>query len=388
MNEKDVIYDYCTGCGLCHSVGKVSFTYREDGFPYPNRDDIDVELCKTICPVYENGNTSDSLWGEYIEVLNGWATDESIRHYASSGGMLTSVCIWMLNSGFVDGIIQTVASESSVYGTQTVISRTEADVKKSMGSRYSISSPLMEVFQLMEKGERYAFVGKPCDVAALRSYCNSNSDANGQIRCFLSFFCAGMPSIEAQKKLLSELGCKESECATLRYRGDGWPGFTTAQLKSGIDLKMPYSKSWGEILGRDIRSCCRFCNDGIGLAADISCGDAWYVNNENKPIFSENNGRNVIFARTKTGIDVLHNCIKSGEVICEPTDVNLLRHIQKYQYERRATMIAKVMALALAQRNLPRYSIKRMVRLAKEVSVRRQLSIFKGILIRCKKGII
>ena len=48
----------------------------------------------------------------------------------------------------------------------------------------------------------------------------------------MSFFCAGLPSIDAQKKLLEEMGCN-SRVVSLRYRGNGWPGYATANLENG-----------------------------------------------------------------------------------------------------------------------------------------------------------
>ena len=60
-----------------------------------------------------------------------------------------------------------------------------------MGSRYSISSPLANIKELIKDGEKYAFIGKPCDVLALRNYSKINSDMDKAIIFYLSFFLRG-----------------------------------------------------------------------------------------------------------------------------------------------------------------------------------------------------
>lgn len=69
--------------------------------------------------------------------------------------------------------------------------------------------------------EKYAFVGKPCDVQSFKLYLVEDEELSEKIVLTLSFYCAGIPSVEAQKELLSHLGCNsEKECKRLDYRGN------------------------------------------------------------------------------------------------------------------------------------------------------------------------
>lgn len=103
----------------------------------------------------------------------------------------------------------------------------------------------------------------------------------------------------------------------------------------------------GSILGRDIMKMCRFCLDDIGEAADISCGDEWHLTPEKKPDFGESDGKNVIFARTEKGKELLDEIANDGKVCIAPAPVENLKFIQTYQWDRRATMIDKVLAMRL-----------------------------------------
>ena len=238
----------------------------------------------------------------------------------------------------------------------------------------------------LHQGKHYAFVGKPCDVAALRSYTEMYSELKESIKYMFSFFCAGMPSTAAQHQLLSSLGVNEDDCSGLNYRGNGWPGYATARCKDGSVRQMTYDESWGKILGRDVRRICRFCFDGIGLSADISCGDAWYKGKDNKPDFRENNGRNVVFLRTKSGQEVFEECLNSGEITGGKHMEDELQFIQKYQFDRRNTMISRIAALRICRKPYPLYSFANMKELAKNASLRLHLSILKGTIQRCRTG--
>ena len=386
MNRINRYKVFCTGCGLCSDVKNVDFYIDEKGFPYPEIQENDLTFCDKVCPASGKTINSSEVWGEKEKIYWGWSTSFLIRHNASSGGILTSLCIWMLKSKIVDGIIQVRSSEKCLYETETIVSRTEEEVLKCMGSRYSISSPLKNISNLLIEGEKYVFIGKPCDVASLRKYLKINNDMKNSIPYLFSFFCAGEPSNDAQKKLIKELGCAQKQCKNLRYRGDGWPGNATIETYDGNKYSMSYEKSWGNILGRDIRYSCKFCMDGIGLSADISCGDAWYLDKNHKPDFSETDGRNVIFARSEKGKELLNAISEAKEIELEEANEKELRYMQKFQYERRTTMLSKIIAMKFFRKVTPKYKLRTMLKLAKNSTLRVHISIFKGTIKRCIAG--
>lgn len=388
----DCFKEYCTGCGLCSSIHNVYFTKDNKNFPVPNISSGDIQLLEQVCPC--GGRASErfgGIWGNSLSTFYAWSKDKDIRDSASSGGVLTSLCCYLLHRNLVDGIIQTRKSETVPYETMTLISRTEDDVKKCMGSRYSISSPLQRIKQLIEPNEKYAFVGKPCDVSALRMYMEMDKELATHIAYVFSFFCAGMPSESAQIKLLEKLGCSvPNDCIDLQYRGNGWPGYATAKKKDGTKNQITYNESWGKILGRDVRKCCRFCFDGIGELADVSCGDAWYLTKDNKPDFSEHDGRNVVFARTQIGADIIQEAANDGYLIMDRVDVkNIfddLKLIQTYQYERRAGLGSMISAMKICFRNSPAYNKQKLDEYKHELSLKKRLKRFLGTVKRIQQG--
>lgn len=389
----DLIKEYCTGCGLCKSACSVEFTTDSKGFQVPKIEKPEqIDFCKSACMSLgepSNHFSGNDVWGKFENVFLGWSCDKDVRREASSGGVLTSLCGYLLEEKIVDGIIQTVQDEKIPYNTKTVISKTPDDVKRCMGSRYSASAPLAQILDVLNEGGKYAFVGKPCDVAILRIYLSKHLEFAGEVRYFLSFFCAGQPSVNAQLKLLKQLGCEKVEdCKALQYRGNGWPGFATALKYDGTSQRMSYNDSWGKILGRDVRKCCRLCLDGIGELADIACGDAWYISNDGKPSFLEGEGRNVIFARTKTGSTLLQDAMKGNYITLNiySNYSEELKKIQKYQYDRRVTMKSMLTAMKLMGKKVPHYNKEVLKELSKNATLNQKVKRFVGTIKRIKQG--
>lgn len=361
MNSIKYTTEFCTACGLCHSVNNIRFNNDNKGFPTPLLKNIDGYY-DNVCPVnyYSRDKVDFKLWGEYKEVYAGYSNDSEIRHRASSGGALTELSIYLLENGIVDGIIHTGVSHSSPIETQTVCSTTKEEVISHCGSRYSISAPFINLKKIVQKNKKYAFVGKPCDVAALIRYIGIDTVLKEQIVLTMSFFCAGMPSMNANKALLEKMGCNLENCKEIKYRGDGWPGYTTAEDKQGKKHQIEYSIAWGDYLGRDVKKICRYCMDGIGELADIVCADLWYLKENYKPDFSEHEGRNIIFCRTELGKEVLQATVKNGNLTVEDYSVEMdhFHCVQPYQFERRTTMKYRLLALRLFGRFVPKYNKK------------------------------
>lgn len=381
----NIYQDYCTGCGLCIQECKAGVLMKK-GFLIPELKMEDSEFCKKICPVAGSNASAEGNWGRYRAIYTGFAADRGIRKKASSGGVITALCMFLLKSELVDGIIHTGKDREKPWRTCTVCSTTQDEVISHAGSRYTQSMTFVNIQSLMQDGKKYAVVGKPCDIVALKNYMEIHSEIREKVYCTISFFCAGQPSEKANIRLIEAMGCSLEKCKDLQYRGNGWPGSATAIDNMGNAFRMSYADSWGGILGRDIRKACRFCMNGTGEPADISCGDAWILGTDGKPDFSERDGINVILARSEVGEHLLDAaCAADAIKLCSNRNIiNELPIIQRYQYERKATMVSKVLAMKLMLRKTPAYRMITLFNIGKQsdVTLKRQFKIFAGSLKR------
>lgn len=389
--ERTCFAKYCTGCGLCEALGQSDLSINGKGFSYPTN--YNLSLLQSVCPASGKQFSwmdTKNIWGRYKKIYIGWSNCDITRNLGSSGGILTEIAKYLLNEKLVDGIIQTREDDKNPTRTVTVISRSAEEVSKCMGSRYSISHPL-SVINKLKKNESYALIAKPCDIVSMRNYMAKNPAYKNRIKYMFAFFCAGLPSQEAQQNLLNKLGFSPTttdKCVSLRYRGNGWPGYTTAIDNTGKEYQMTYSESWGKILGRDLMLMCRFCMDGIGEAADISCGDAWFIGDDGFPDFSEHDGRNVVFCRTTKGKRLFDELITNGLIHAENYN-NFSEDLAKIQYaqkERRETMLAKVLALKLLCKKTPHYPLSYLYKYYKGSNVKKSYQVFKGTIKRVLQG--
>ncbi len=356
----------CAGCGGCALVApdKVRMEMTSPGYLRPRQvapitSEQDATIAQ-ICPglgqtVVAKGRTDDILWGPYKRMESGHSTDVELRFTASSGGGLSALLIYLLETGAVDAVIQTGADPDVPVANTTVISRTREEVLAAAGSRYGPSAPLADLSELLDTDLRYVFVGKPCDVAALRALQERDTRIQARIPVMFSFFCAGVPSQAGAEKVIEQLGFTLAEIKAFRYRGYGWPGRTTATLHDGREVSMTYHESWGAVLSAHTQLRCKICADGTGKAADIVFADAWESDEKGYPIFEENDGTSLIVARTDLGVDLLIAAKAAAQLSAQAFDVASLRAIQPGQLRRRQVLVARLAGLRITARPIPRY---------------------------------
>ena len=392
MINKEIEINKCVGCGLCEAVFKNNAEIRinNEGFYRPYfKDKYDIRLLDNICPLNSKGeNYSHHIWGKYEGVFLGNSNDVLIRTLGSSGGIITQSLVYLLDNKIVDAVIHIGASKDNPLENVTYVNNSTKQVIENAGSRYSPSSPLTQIDKYLKLDMKYAFVGKPCDVRALRNYAKISKLVNEKILFVFSFFCMGTPSYLGTHRLVNELGCSKENVADLRYRGNGWPGSATVVDNKGNSSSMSYSKSWGIVTGGFLQPYCRWCADGVGEFADIACGDAWYLDVNMKPTFDEADGRNVIFARNLKGQELLNNMNAAGviEIKDFSSDIKLLKYMNYSQHHRKSTMLGKIIGLKLLGKEAPSYKLSDLRAWSKETKKYKNIRSLIGTVMRGLKG--
>lgn len=362
-------FDLCAGCGLCEGVlgsRRVEVKLNGDGFLRPVLHDKltreEATLLSSVCPGLDvrhpdSPELYDPVWGPVHSIHTAAAADKEVRQRGSSGGVLSAIQIHLLESGQVDFVVSTSAAPDNPLATEMNICRTREDVMRGAGSRYAPSAPLKHISRLLDAPGRFAFVGKPCDVAALRRLARHDPRVSRKITCLLSFMCAGIPSQLGSQRILEEMGTHGDELASFRYRGDGWPGLTKATLKDGSTRTMSYEESWGNILSHYVQWRCKLCPDGTGEFADVTCADAWHLTSDGKPDFSEQEGESFAMIRNHQGNRLFQECVASGALLLLGTsDPRQLQSVQFHQSYRRRTLISRYLAMALLFKRFPAFN--------------------------------
>ena len=285
-------------------------------------------------------------WGPWRGVWTGYATDEAVRFEGSSGGAISAILIHALTSGFVDRVLHIKADPDKPTGNITVCSTTPQEILAGAGSRYTASSPLSGIDEALAMGGRMAFVGKPCDVSALRRLALADPRVDLHVPLMLSFFCGGMPSHDGVHRILKAMDVPFEAVAAFRFRGQGWPGTTAAATRDGRVAKMSYADSWGGHLSKEVQFRCKICPDAVGGAADIACADAWYGGESGYPSFEEQDGRSLIVVRSPAGAEMFQRAVDGGVLKAEPLEIDEIDLMQPSQARRKRLVRARVGALS------------------------------------------
>jgi len=340
--DKIIKRQFCIGCGLCASVlgsDKCKMELGKDGFYLPTvQSDIsknESQLISQLCPgIHIEGHKQSGVWGSMKSIEESWSSDPTIRHKAASGGVVTSIALYLLESHTVDAVLQVGVKDGSYLHNELKISRTREDIISNAQSRYAPALVFNDINKILDSSnEKFAFVGKPCDIAAMKNLLSEFSKYNDRIKAFVSIFCAGMPSYNASI-MTWQMSGKTDEPISLKYRGDGWPGNFCAKWKDGTDFQLSYNDSWGKVLGRQLGFRCKICPDGIGMLADVAVGDSWTTKN-GYPDFTEREGRSFVMVRTSNGKGIMEQAEKNGYIVRNSLDINKIVEMQSYQYNRR-----------------------------------------------------
>lgn len=362
--EEIVSWRLCLGCGACAYAcgrGKVRLAdIIQDGIrPVVESGCDGCGDCVEVCPGLATSHgswPSDALrglrkgWGPVLDVWEGHAADPEIRFAGSSGGAATALALYCMERLGMHGALHSAAALDEPWRNRTVFSRTREDLLSRSGSRYSPASPCEGLGTIEEAPSPSVFIGKPCDVAALRKAGAKRPALKSNTGLALSIFCAGTPSTMGTIDLLKKFNISATELSTLRYRGMGWPGMWSAALKRGGEVKLKYIEAWGFLQKyRPLR--CYLCPDGTGEFADISCGDPWYrESGDREP------GLSMVLARTGLGRKIISSAVEAGYLKLWKIDPALLGKSQANLLAKRSAIWGRLAAMRVFGIPVPRLS--------------------------------
>ena len=392
--EKVVADQLCVGCGMCagmFATPAATMQMNTHGFLRPvvvrQLNQTEAGLFEKVCPGRsikhpERDASFHTLWGPIKTSATGFAMDDEVRFKGSSGGALSARAIHLLDSGAVQGVVHIAPSDTAPFDNVVQISTSKADVLKAAGSRYAPASPLTLVNDCMQKEGMYAFIGKPCDVAALRALGREQPAVAQKFPYLLSFMCAGTPSLIGTEAVVREMGFEPRDVVKFRYRGNGWPGMARADTASGQSAEMDYDASWGNVLNRHLQFRCKICPDGTGEFADVACADAWHGDEKGYPTFVESAGRSLILGRTQRGADLLASASAALALATEPLDAKDIERMQPYQATRKMALQARIFGMCLGLMTTPTYTNLGLSTAARMMSLRIQAKNFLGTWLR------
>lgn len=369
--------DNCSGCGGCALVSaRVSMAIDESSYARPSlssgtrgrQDNAETNLFNRICPGVRlsapspDGAVEHPTFGRFVSAWRAWAIDPEIRHRGSSGGVLTALSIWLVESGKTESVVGSSSDPARPTRTVPVRIMTRDEALQASGSRYG---PVSNLTSYVPDAAQNALVGKPCEVSAAQQFHDAVGTPASERPISLAFFCAGVPTQAATDQLVESLGADIADVVKMKYRGEGWPGEFKVELRDGSTRGISYEESWGQHLGKQLQWRCKLCPDGTGAHADIAVGDYWDADENGFPLFGEQDGVSVAIARNQRGHALLEEAARAGVIALEPLDLDLVANVQPLQVKRKRFLLGRLAGRLLSFRRIPRYRGYHLAQLAK-----------------------
>jgi coenzyme F420 hydrogenase subunit beta len=390
----------CIGCGLCRSIAgpdQVELVMTPEGRerPVARRELGERALAKinAVCPgtriggpdpaVQTDDAGSDTIWGRAARLSIGYASDPAVRFRGSTGGVLTALGQFLLTSGRVKFILHVAASRSAPMRSERRLSFDSASVLEGAGSRYGPAAPLMDFCEILERGEPFALIAKPCDITAARSFARIDHRVERQMRYALTLVCGGASDLAKSEEVLERFGVSEEELALFRYRGFGNPGPTRLETKDGRAFELTYQQLWEDEAKWMIQPRCKICADAIGQGADIAASDVWPGGGPT----GEDDGFNGIIVRTRRGLELYEAAVAAGVLTIERSasfaDFDLF---QPHQLRKRRAVWARLKGMEIAGKPVPQVTDLGLENCARQNSLAENLSEARGARERAKRG--
>jgi coenzyme F420 hydrogenase subunit beta len=249
----------------------------------------------------------DLVWGPAQRLAIGYARDPTVRRRASTGGVLTALGQFILASGRARFILHVAASATAPMRTDRRLSFDAASVLEGAGSRYGPAAPLVDFTALLDRGEPFALIAKPCDIAAVRNLARIDARVERCLRYALTFVCGGASDLTKSEEVVSGLGVRPDEVTALSYRGNGCPGPTRLETRDGRAFELTYQQMWEDEATWRIQPRCKICPDATGESSDIAASDVW----PGGAPTGEDAGFNGIIVRSARGLE-LYEAARGG----------------------------------------------------------------------------
>jgi coenzyme F420 hydrogenase subunit beta len=390
----------CMGCGVCRSLAgpdRIAMQLTPEGRLRPAQtDELEsgvLDRINAVCPGIRvggadpervpEGTPTDLMWGPAARLAIGFAGDPLIRHLGSTGGALTALSCFLVETKRVNFILHVAASRTQPMHSEARLSFDRTSIIEGAGSRYGPVAPLADFNAVLDRGEPFALVAKPCDITAVRNLAKSDPRVDRLMRYALTFLCGGSSDLTKSEEVLQGFGIEEEELALFRYRGFGNPGPTRAETKDGRAFEISYQKMWEDESKWMIQPRCKICADPIGESADLVASDVWPGGGPT----GEDAGFNGIIARTARGVELFEAAKAAGAIVIEREvgfrDFDLF---QPHQVRKRRAIWARFAGMRAAGRSTPTAEGLRLADIAKQNSISENLEEARGARSRARAG--
>lgn len=331
----------CIGCGACtaRTEGAVPIEISDRGVfavDLEGLDDRTINLASRVCPFSDDSKNEDQIGsekfqnlpystevGRYLSAYAGRLTDEGKLLQGSSGGVTSWLLGAALQAKMVDAVVHVGVSDSGDSLYEYTISNSVEDIWSRRKSLYYATTMAGVLQAIRGDGRRYALVGVPCYIRAVRALADEMPVYASQLKLFVGIVCGHLKSQFFAESLGWQAGIEPSRLGSIDFRVKNPHQKASAYdyEATSIDGERRRKSTsdaidgvWG--YGAFQPDACNFCDDVFAETADVVLGDAWLPEYDD-----EWRGTNVIVTRNALVEDLLLGGVESGDLELDPLTV-------------------------------------------------------------------
>lgn len=263
--------------------------------------------------------------GRFLGLWCGFAADAGDRARVASGGMVTTLLASALRNGTIDGAAVSKADFSDGKLGYRFDIVTDPDRLSEYGGSAYFNIPVERHWkQLDEFDGRLAVCALPCHTAILRRRQESGRGL-ANVKLFLSLFCGHNNEADLIRFVFEKEGIDEGQVAHMWVDRSYLGGNFGVRFRDGSQTSFPFRRfNVYRSLWFFSKQMCRYCDDHLGQAADVSIGDVFLAEYRKRPV-----KHSLAVARTQAGWRVLREAIDAGVFRAEEADPTVAVRAQK-----------------------------------------------------------
>lgn len=333
----------CCSCGICEGVchkEAISLKINEEGFYVPEVDRnkcTDCGLCYSVCPgdkiedkrIYNSMKQpvpEDYLIGNVKECFNAKIKDKKLREKCTSGGMVTGIIKYLLDSDQYD-VAFCVNTYNYADQVKTVPIIKGDNLDKTVQSRYiTVSHSNLVKYMLANREKKVIIVAVGCVITGVR-YLIEKIKLNPNNYLCLGLFCAGSYSYRTWDyfKLYSPI----KNLKSLEFRNKNGKRYAYGMISALYDekKKVMHTIHRAYVKADFSMERCIYCTDLLNVYCDISFGD-----NNTKTKDGESC---TVVVRSDLGTEIMGKCEKQDMFFRENisvTDIKDIKDRRKREY--------------------------------------------------------
>ena len=367
---------YCIGCGACAAVKKSPMKIELNNYgmyqatfnSLVDNPGIDSSIDK-VCPFSESSLNEDIIGqqlfsknckhdpkiGYYLNTFAGYVNEGNFRSSGSSGGIGNWVLTRLLEKDLVDYVIHIHSqspTESDPILFKYSVSSTKEQVFLGSKTRYYPVEMSGVLKTIQDCPGRYAIIGVPCFIKAVRLLMNQDEILNERIKFCVGLICGHLKSTQFAEMFAWQLGIKPGTIEKIDFRkkfpgtsANGYGVEITGEENEGLTTKLSppvnqmFGTNWG--LGFFKYKACDYCDDITAETADLTVGDAWlpqYV--------KDHRGTNVVVVRNEILAEILFEGVQEQSLHLDSITPQDVIQSQDANYRHRRAGLAYRLYLA------------------------------------------